>query len=169
MVTRCASATKIVRPRESTAETQPQLQPALLRLSAIISHSSHWCGSPLWAALILLLGPLAGLANGRRFPFPLAKVTTLLLFLCGAWRGSLRTCRKHGERESKGNHMKSTRSSVITIALIVLSLSLSPTFGKGKGKGKGSNNFSSANLVSDLPGVAEFVDPNLVNPWGVAL
>src|SRR6266487_9720 len=34
---RCASPTKIVRPRESTAETQPQLQPALLRLSAIIS------------------------------------------------------------------------------------------------------------------------------------
>jgi hypothetical protein len=30
------SATKIVRPRESIAETQPQLQPALLRLLAII-------------------------------------------------------------------------------------------------------------------------------------
>ncbi len=28
---------EIVRPRESTIETQPQLQPALLRLSAIIS------------------------------------------------------------------------------------------------------------------------------------
>jgi hypothetical protein len=39
---RCASAKKVVRPRESTAETQPQLQPALLRLSAIISYShSH--------------------------------------------------------------------------------------------------------------------------------
>ena len=34
---RWASATNIVRPRESTAETQPQLQPALLRLSAMIS------------------------------------------------------------------------------------------------------------------------------------
>ena len=34
---RCASATKIVRPLESIAETQPQLQPALLRLSAMIS------------------------------------------------------------------------------------------------------------------------------------
>ena len=29
---RCASATKIVRPLESIAETQPQLQPALLRI-----------------------------------------------------------------------------------------------------------------------------------------
>jgi hypothetical protein len=34
---RCASTTKIIRPLESTADTQPQLQPALLRLSAIIS------------------------------------------------------------------------------------------------------------------------------------
>jgi hypothetical protein len=32
---RCASATKIVRPQESTAETQPQLQPALLRIFAL--------------------------------------------------------------------------------------------------------------------------------------
>jgi len=34
---RWASAIQIVRPRESTAERQPQLQPALLRLSAMIS------------------------------------------------------------------------------------------------------------------------------------
>jgi hypothetical protein len=33
----CASATKIVRPQKSTVETQPQLQPALLRVSATIS------------------------------------------------------------------------------------------------------------------------------------
>ena len=34
-LSRCASAIQIVRPLESTAETQPQRQPALLRLSAI--------------------------------------------------------------------------------------------------------------------------------------
>jgi hypothetical protein len=34
---RCASAIQIVRPSESTAETQPQLQPDLLSLSAMIS------------------------------------------------------------------------------------------------------------------------------------
>jgi len=34
---RCASATKIVRRLESTVATQPQLQPALLRYSAMIS------------------------------------------------------------------------------------------------------------------------------------
>jgi hypothetical protein len=39
---RCASAIQIVRPLESIAETQPQLQPALLRLSAMISqHFTH--------------------------------------------------------------------------------------------------------------------------------
>src|SRR6476660_268876 len=37
-LSRCASAIQIVRPLESIAETQPQLQPALLRLSAITSH-----------------------------------------------------------------------------------------------------------------------------------
>jgi hypothetical protein len=34
---RCASTIQILRPLESIAETQPQLHPALLRLSAIIS------------------------------------------------------------------------------------------------------------------------------------
>jgi hypothetical protein len=34
---RCASAIQIIRPLESIAETQPQLQPALLRLPAMIS------------------------------------------------------------------------------------------------------------------------------------
>jgi|SRR5882724_1220496 len=37
---RCASAIQIVRPLESIAETQAQLQPALLRLSAILLHTS---------------------------------------------------------------------------------------------------------------------------------
>jgi hypothetical protein len=34
---RCASAIQIVRPSQSTAETQPKLQPRCLRLSAMIS------------------------------------------------------------------------------------------------------------------------------------
>jgi uncharacterized protein (TIGR03118 family) len=32
-----------------------------------------------------------------------------------------------------------------------------------------TNNFVQTNLVSDTPGVANNTDPNLVNPWGVAL
>ena len=37
---RCASAIQVVRPLESIAETQPKLQPALLRLSAMISRAA---------------------------------------------------------------------------------------------------------------------------------
>src|SRR5438874_844717 len=29
--------------------------------------------------------------------------------------------------------------------------------------------FTQANLVSDIPGMAQRTDPNLVNPWGMAL
>src|SRR5215471_9391485 len=29
--------------------------------------------------------------------------------------------------------------------------------------------FSQTNLVSDIPGMAKITDPNLVNPWGMAL
>jgi hypothetical protein len=39
----CASAIQIVRPSKSTADTQPKLHPALLRLSAMIS--SYFTGS----------------------------------------------------------------------------------------------------------------------------
>src|SRR5437016_2505290 len=31
-----------------------------------------------------------------------------------------------------------------------------------------SGNVLQTNLVSDLPGVAQFLDPNLVNPWGIS-
>src|SRR5258707_3856330 len=31
-----------------------------------------------------------------------------------------------------------------------------------------SGNVLQTNLVSDLPGVAQFQDPNLVNPWGIS-
>ena len=30
------------------------------------------------------------------------------------------------------------------------------------------NTFAQTNLVSDIPGMATFTDPNLVNPWGIA-
>src|SRR5690242_21054715 len=29
--------------------------------------------------------------------------------------------------------------------------------------------YSQTNLVSNIPGLAAFTDPNLVNPWGIAL
>jgi hypothetical protein len=45
-LSQCASAIQIVRPLESIAETQPQLQPALLRPSAISSQYFILC--PAW-------------------------------------------------------------------------------------------------------------------------
>jgi hypothetical protein len=42
---RCASAIQLVRPLQSKAETQPQLQPDLLSLSAMISQ--YFTASPL--------------------------------------------------------------------------------------------------------------------------
>ncbi|PYV61640.1 MAG: hypothetical protein DMG97_42560 [Acidobacteria bacterium] len=42
-LSRCASAIQIVRPLESIAETQPQLQPALLRFpAALLIVAEHW-------------------------------------------------------------------------------------------------------------------------------
>src|SRR5437870_5801729 len=32
-----------------------------------------------------------------------------------------------------------------------------------------STTFIRTNLVSDMPGVAKLTDPNLVNPWGIAI
>src|SRR5450755_3540079 len=32
-----------------------------------------------------------------------------------------------------------------------------------------SNSFSQTNLVSDIPGLAKTTDPDLINPWGVAM
>jgi hypothetical protein len=72
---RRASTIQIVRPRESTAETQPQLHPALPRLSAMISQyvnklrvrlrrslSRHWI-SPRFC----------GAAHRQRLPMDFAK------------------------------------------------------------------------------------------------
>ena len=51
---RCASAIQIVRSRESMAETQPKLHPALLKRSAMISQ----CVTPSTSALFIVLGHL---------------------------------------------------------------------------------------------------------------
>src|SRR4051812_16456005 len=32
-----------------------------------------------------------------------------------------------------------------------------------------ASSFTQTNLVADLPGVAKTTDPNLINPWGLAL
>src|SRR5215472_15631350 len=53
---------------------------------------------------------------------------------------------------------KSFFSSMGLLAALVLVVS-SPAVGQS---------YKQTNLVSDLPGVANITDPNLVNPWGIA-
>ena len=48
------------------------------------------------------------------------------------------------------------------IALMILTALALPHLGRSE------NKFLQHNLVSDLPGIADFVDPNLVNPWGLS-
>jgi uncharacterized protein (TIGR03118 family) len=52
------------------------------------------------------------------------------------------------------------------LPLAVLTLAVTPTLLYSAPTG--FNSFGQVNLVSDLPGVARFMDPDLVNPWGMA-
>ncbi len=49
-------------------------------------------------------------------------------------------------------------------AIIAMSLGAGVALSSGQAKAF----YQQTNLVSDLPGVAEFQDPNLVNPWGMS-
>jgi len=62
--------------------------------------------------------------------------------------------------------MKAIRSLTVIILAIATSISLAES---ARGVSSSANNFSWVNLQSDIAGVAKHVDPNLVNPWGMAL
>ena len=62
--------------------------------------------------------------------------------------------------------MKTIRNSIIAILVIAASISLGAF---AHASSSSANNFSWVNLQSDIAGVAQRVDPNLVNPWGMAL
>ena len=56
----------------------------------------------------------------------------------------------------------------LRIATLVVCLGLVmalPTHARAKNKGSG---YAQTNLISDIPGLAEFTDPTLLNPWGLA-
>src|SRR6266568_7228433 len=57
--------------------------------------------------------------------------------------------------------MKTNRSLIITVLLTLTSLVLAATITR-------ADSYSWQNLQSDIPGVAQHTDPNLVNPWGMA-
>src|SRR6266851_5237200 len=57
-------------------------------------------------------------------------------------------------------HSTSTRASVLVVALAALLLRSQPAAAQ--------NAYFQHNLVSDIAGMAENTDTNLVNPWGIA-
>jgi len=65
--------------------------------------------------------------------------------------------------------MRAIRSSIAAIVLIAASLSLATFANASSSSSSSANDFSWVNLQSDMAGVAQRVDPNLVNPWGMAL
>ena len=54
------------------------------------------------------------------------------------------------------------RRTALPAALILLSATLQPS-------AKGANQYVQHNLASDVPGLADQTDPNLVNPWGISM
>ncbi len=58
---------------------------------------------------------------------------------------------------------KSPHFCLVLLAFGLVVAAQAPVFAANPG-----NNFSQHNLVSDLPGVANFTDPDLVNPWGMS-
>jgi len=57
--------------------------------------------------------------------------------------------------------MKTNRSLITAFLLTLTSLVLAATIAR-------ADSYSWQNLQSDIPGVAQHTDPNLVNPWGMA-
>src|SRR5215467_15696294 len=55
----------------------------------------------------------------------------------------------------------SYRRTTLSAVLIIFSTALPRT-------AAGANHYTQHNLVSDIPGVADQTDPNLVNPWGLS-
>ena len=56
----------------------------------------------------------------------------------------------------------SYRRTTLSAVLIIFSTALPRT-------AAGANHYTQHNLVSDIPGVADQTDPNLVNPWGISM
>jgi len=57
--------------------------------------------------------------------------------------------------------MRTINTSIKVVAVVLAVSALSATFTR-------ADSYSWQNLQSDIPGVAQHTDPNLVNPWGMA-
>src|SRR5213596_2770583 len=58
--------------------------------------------------------------------------------------------------------MRTIPNSIKTAVLVLTAISFTAAFAR-------ADTYSSTNFQSDLPGLAAHVDPNLVNPWGMAV
>ena len=63
---------------------------------------------------------------------------------------------------------KSFRNKSYLSALVLCAASLSNAFAATPATPTPANSYLVHNLVSDLPSMADYEDPNLVNPWGLA-
>jgi uncharacterized protein (TIGR03118 family) len=70
---------------------------------------------------------------------------------------------------STGGEMSRSRSARFATVVLTAGLLLAVViFVSGRARAGGGGFYRQVNLVSDLPGVARFQDPNLVNSWGLA-
>src|SRR6266542_1980389 len=56
--------------------------------------------------------------------------------------------------------------NTLTLGLVAALLALAPA--AGAAAAQPGNAYHQTNLVSDLPGMAQLTDPDLVNPWGMS-
>jgi len=59
-----------------------------------------------------------------------------------------------------------TRRLLLLVIVFLIATSLSPQLASASSM---DNNFTQTNLVSDVPGMAKFTDPDLVNAWGISM
>jgi len=68
---------------------------------------------------------------------------------------------------TRGHHPKGTRLAM----LLAVSLLLTGSFGLGLMRAQADSDlagYQQTNLASDIPGLAAFTDPHLINPWGIS-
>jgi uncharacterized protein (TIGR03118 family) len=71
-----------------------------------------------------------------------------------------------GPRSRPGAHGLGRLRNVLALGLVAALAILAPV--ASAGASQPDNSYHQTNLVSDLPGMAQLTDPDVVNPWGLA-
>src|SRR5260370_32128479 len=72
------------------------------------------------------------------------------------------------ERTSGFGHLVGSRNGALAVVVASALASVAVGAGSVTAAQMGFGTVLQTNLVSDLPGVAAVLDPNLVNPWGIS-